>query len=191
MAVLWGTYDFMGTNPASVNMLTGDILLNMDVFPHLNPFTQRFIIEHEKAHFNQQTDSEYLADKTALNRLYKTENQSLKKSVRALADFLSDDNDRVETIYYEALKIDKSMRNRNLYRNRTHPFPDFFLSADGDESSAVEESVTNTGVTTRKGRSGWSDGSKRFITLFGYVFSVGDLAVAILLLMVFIRLGKK
>jgi len=179
--VLWGNYDLMGTNPASVNMQTGDIVLNMNTFPYLDPFTQKFIVEHEKAHFDLQTDCEYQADRTALSKLYKTEHRSLKKSVKALADFLGDEDNRIETIYKEALKIDKGM-NQNLFRNRRSPF--LFSAADGSEDGLGE----GTGNRERGGR-GWDRGdgtSRRFLSIGGYVFSIGELAiVACLLILIF------
>jgi len=175
----------MGTNPASVNMLTGDILLNMNSFPYLNPFTQKFILEHEKAHFAQQTDCEYQADKTALNKLYKTEHQSLKKSVKALADFLDDDNARIEVIYNEAFNLDKGMNN-DLFRDRRFPFN--FRAADGSEDGGVDTGGDSESPA-RRGR-GWDRGdgtNRRFISLGGFVFTMGELLVIALLLVLVFR----
>lgn len=186
MKVLWGDYDLMGTNPASVNMQTGDILLNMNVFPYLDPFTQKMIVEHEKAHFDLQTDSEEEADRTALKKLYKTESRSLKKGVKALADFLGDDDNRIETIYNEALKIDKGMDN-NLFRNRRSPFN--FRNADGSDDGVGGGEGGGENPPAEGGRRGWQRGdgtNRRFVSMGGYVFSVGELAiVACLLILIF------
>ena len=107
-----------------------------------------------------QTDDEYLADKTALNKLYKTEHRSLKKGVKALADFLGDDDDRIERIYKEALKIDKGMTNNNLFRNRRHPF---FMNADGEnEGEDTNPPDVVTGIADRQSRrTGRGDSTNR------------------------------
>ena len=176
MAVLWGNYNLMGTNPASVNMANGDIILNMNTFPYLDRFTQKFIIEHERAHYLQQTDSEEQADRTALQKLYKTEHRSLKKSVKALVDFLGDEDSRIETIYNEALNLDRM--NQELFRNRRSPF----RNADGDGGGVGENAPQNS---RSRGR---GDGTnQRFVTVGGYVFSIGELAIIALLLIAVLR----
>ena len=191
MKVLWGDYNSMGTNPASVNMLTGDIVLNMNVFPYLDRFTQKFIIEHELAHFNQQTDCEELADKIALKKLYKTEYQSLKKSVRALNGFLSDGNKRIGKIYYECLNLDKMNSNRLLH-NRTRVFPNFMLAADGGESETGGGGVTDTPPERiRRSRFGDDISGKRFVNVGNLVFTTGELLIAGLLLLVYFAAKKK
>jgi hypothetical protein len=114
----------MGDNPASVDMVTHELILNRDVFPKKSSFTRKFIKEHERGHLILDTDSEEKADEYALRKLYKSENKSLKKSIKALTEFLPDDDDRIETLYNKALEIDKSNRNnfmgniniRNLLR---------------------------------------------------------------------------
>ena len=96
----------MGNNPASVEMDSKELILNRDRFPFLPNFTQKFIVEHEKGHLAYNTDSEELADAYALKSLYKSEHKSLKKSIKALADILPEENKRIESLYYKALNLD-------------------------------------------------------------------------------------
>jgi hypothetical protein len=116
-SVKYEGYAEMGNNPASVEMGTKDLILNRDRFPKLPKFTQKFIIEHEKGHLKYDTDNEQLADAHALQTLYKTEKRSLKKSIKALVDFLPEDDPRIETLYNKALEIDKGENNMNRQFN--------------------------------------------------------------------------
>jgi len=188
MAIIWETSELMGTNPASVNMITGDILLNEDVYPRLPKFTQKFILEHEYAHYDLQTDSEDLADKTALQRLYKSEYQSLKKSVKALADFLENGNERIEIIYNEALKLDRMDLRLKSRGTQNHIFPYYQLRADGGESESPEVAETG-GAEVRGGRR--SGMSRRFVTVMGYTFTVGELLSIGLLVLLWFQGRKK
>ncbi len=121
--IVWENSITMGDNPASVEMDTGTILLNKDVFPNYSKFTQKFILEHEKGHYNIPTDSEEEADAYALNKLYKTTGKSLKKTIKAITDFLDDENPRVAELYKKALIIDyKQNGNKRAeaeYKNLT------------------------------------------------------------------------
>lgn len=112
MRIKWEKSDTMGSNPASVEMSDGTIILNKDVFPHFNKLTQNFIIEHEKGHYLLQTDSEEASDRYALQRVYGKYRKSLKKSIEAVASFLSENDPRIKALYIEALKIDLS-KNKN------------------------------------------------------------------------------
>jgi hypothetical protein len=109
--IVWEGYDTMGENPASVEMDTGKIILNRDVFPNYSKFTQLFILEHERGHYKLSTDSEEEADTYALNKLYKSTNKSLKKSMKAITDFLDIENPRVLSLYKKALTIDSKYNN--------------------------------------------------------------------------------
>ncbi|MDR0606372.1 MAG: hypothetical protein LBG80_19020 [Bacteroidales bacterium] len=109
--IVWEGIETMGENPASVEMDTGKIILNRDVFPKYSKFTRQFILEHERGHYKLSTDSEEEADTYALNKLYKSTNKSLKKSMKAITDFLDVDNPRVVSLYRKALIIDSKYNN--------------------------------------------------------------------------------
>ena len=161
--------DTMGYNPASVDMQTKELFLNKDVLPFHAEFTRKFIIEHERGHLHYNTDDEKLADKYALHALYKTEKKSLKKSIKALCDFLDNDNDRIEALYNECLKLDKEMNNNvninTLLKNRAF----FRQNADGsDDADAL-------GLGTPSERQ-----SKRFVSIFGSVFTPFEVVMSII-----------
>lgn len=106
MKILWEDSSTMGENPASVEMHNGNIILNRDVFPRYSKFTQTFIIEHEKGHYLLPTDDEEQADFYALKKVYKTTGKSLKKTMRAITDFLDESDPRVRKMYIRCLEID-------------------------------------------------------------------------------------
>jgi hypothetical protein len=109
--IIWESAETMGMNPASVEMDTGRIILNRDVFPQYSEFTQKFILEHERGHYLLPTDSEEEADAYALTKLYKSTNQSLKKTMKAITDFIPVHDPRVENLYRKALLIDSEYNN--------------------------------------------------------------------------------
>jgi hypothetical protein len=106
MKIKWEDKRTMDDNPASVEMHSGNIILNKDVFPKYSKFTQQFIIEHEKGHYLLPTDSEETADFYALKKVYKTTGKSLKKTMKAITDFLPESNPRVLKIYKHCLELD-------------------------------------------------------------------------------------
>ena len=102
----------IGPSPAAVDMQTGVIEINRDLWQNFTSYEKKFIIEHERGHYFLQTDSELEADLYALKKLYKTEKRSLKKAVATLANIGLIPDQRVKQIYIEALKID-SQQNKN------------------------------------------------------------------------------
>jgi hypothetical protein len=175
----------MGKNPASVEMGTKDLILNKDTFPRLPKFTQKFIVEHEKGHLLYDTDSEELADAHALQSLYKTERKSLKKSIKALVDFLPENDPRIETLYNKALEIDKGENNMakfnmNSFLAGTQPngLRTFRRHADGDED-ANEDSIIIDGQTGRK--------HKRFVKFLGFKMTPAEIAVLIVSCIVILK----
>ncbi len=185
-AVKYETKKEMGENPASVDMLTGELILNRDVFLKKSKFTQKFIKEHEKGHLLLDTDNEQVADEYALTRLYKTANKSLKKSINALAEFLPDDDPRIENLYYKALELDKSNRKnftmgniniRTLMKSGRGREVNFRRNADGDP----ENPETTPAETTRP---------KRFVEVAGYAFTIFEVIVGVLFVILAIKKMK-
>lgn len=98
-------YGFTGKSPASVNRNSGEILLNEKTFDKIEKDTQDFIIEHEKGHFIEQTSDELSADAYASSNFFGTREESLKKSLKALGQFLDvDGNKNHNERYYAQLK---------------------------------------------------------------------------------------
>jgi len=191
-SVKYESFAEMGNNPASVEMGTKDLIINKDRFPKLPKFTQKFIIEHEKGHLLYDTDSEELADKHALHSLYKTENRSLKKSVKALVDILPEDNKRIETLYNEALNLDKGGNNMNRQFNfnnflaGSQPFNNLRTirrNASGDCCGDVDCTDENCVTNGNRNR-------KRYIEVFGYEMTIGELAMVILCLITLFKILK-
>jgi hypothetical protein len=174
----------MGKNPASVEMGTKDLILNRDEFPKLPKFTQKFIIEHEKGHLLYDTDDEQRADEHALKSLYKTEHKSLKKSIKALVDFLPDGDPRIENLYNEALKIDKgenNMRQRidfNSFLRGATPtnLRTLRRNADGD----CDDDLDCEGEGCLQGRKSGRRQQKRYVDFFGYQMTPAEIAILII-----------
>jgi len=103
----------LGSCPASVDMETGKISLNRDVFRRYSGYEWHFIREHEKGHYNLQTDSEADADAYALRKVFGTQPKSLKNSLELLKKMNISDQNRWLALYQEALKIDAENGNEN------------------------------------------------------------------------------
>ena len=135
----WG--ENMGTNPASVDTETGMLILNPRVWEHYTPFEKKFIIAHEEGHYVNPHGTEEDADLYAIKKLAGTEPKSLAKAVVALDKIPNITEERLDMLYYEALKIDAQMGNteaktkienfENMY-NKRKTFPTKTRRADGD-----------------------------------------------------------
>lgn len=111
------TKEQLGSCPAEIDMESGVISINKDVWEKYDSFEKKFIIQHELGHFNLQTDDEQAADRYAIERVYKTDEQSLKRSLQTLYKVGIIDTQRMWQLYIEALKLD---------------------SRDGNEDAAIE-----------------------------------------------------
>lgn len=98
--------------PASVNMDTGVVSINLSVWNNYDEFEKRFVIMHEVGHYVLDTDSEYEADAYALQQVYKTAPMSLKRSLRTLCKIGVIDTTRLDRLYREALKLDAQDGNQ-------------------------------------------------------------------------------
>lgn len=97
-------YADTGTSPASVNRTTGDILINHN-FDAIEKDLQDYILLHENGHFVEQTRSELQADAYASSNFFNSRPGSLKKSLKALSQFLDvNGNNAHNKRYYEQLK---------------------------------------------------------------------------------------
>ena len=74
----------MGSCPACVDMETGVISINRDVWDRFDRFEKNFILFHEIGHYDLDTDSEYEADEYALRHVYKSAPRSLKRALQTL-----------------------------------------------------------------------------------------------------------
>jgi hypothetical protein len=72
------------SSPAIADFYERTITLNEPIFSQYDPFTQRFIIEHERGHLALNTHDELAADNHAFEALAGKVPGSLRKSVEAL-----------------------------------------------------------------------------------------------------------
>ena len=137
--------EVLGTCQASVDLLTGVISVNTDVFNKLTSFQKRFTLLHEIAHFRLQTLDEQAADDYALEKIFETEPYSLKQAVTFLCEVPNITEERLEHIYIRALELDAAKGNetakqeleRIMNRHSRKPKIGYF---DGDpEEVNVEE----------------------------------------------------
>lgn len=193
MNQVWENASSMGRNPASVEMDSGTIILNKDIFPNYDEFTKKFIVEHEKGHYNLQTDDESKCDTYALQKLYGKTNRSLKKSVIALSKFLPDNDPRIEKLYKETLLIDwKLNKNKKALKelsmnikksNMDTPFLGKIYNADGGNLEDTTETETE-----KKGIPIIKITGEKFYNILGIDFNLTNL---LLLFIAIILIFKK
>jgi hypothetical protein len=205
--IVWEGADSMGRNPASVEMDTGKIILNRDVYPYFSDFTQQFIKEHELGHYKLPTDSEYEADAYALNKLYGSTGKSLKKSMKAITDFLPVDDPRVIELYKKALLIDSKKNNnkkakqelielggsmRNKLTSMDNPFVRLNAvgrpsarryRADGEdpEGEVVIDYTDDEATNDRKRRGKYQNSQVRY-TVFGIQMTILEILFAVFII---------
>ena len=97
--------------PAEVDMVTGDIYINTDVWDGYTEAEKRFIIGHESGHYALQTGSEQEADAYALEQNFGQIRDSLRSSFTALDKADVENEARWNALYINALEIDA--RNGN------------------------------------------------------------------------------
>lgn len=83
--------DDLGSTPATVNRRTGELFLSAKKWKTMTPDQRLFMILHEEGHVVLNTTNEFEADNYAFEQYIKT-GSSLKSSVSALTDVLSNDN---------------------------------------------------------------------------------------------------
>ncbi len=88
--------DNLGTTPARVNRVTGELFINRKIWPKLNKAKRMFILLHEAGHADLQTRSEMEADEYAFNN-YVGMGYPLSESVYALTRVLPFDRPGHET----------------------------------------------------------------------------------------------
>ena len=145
----WG--ENMGSNPASVDTETGMLILNPRVWENYTQFEKKFIIAHEEGHYVNPYGSEEDADLYAIKKLAGTEPKSLAKAVATLDKIPNITEERLDILYYEALKIDAQMGNteakekiqniETMYKKRSN-FPKKVRRADGDSNVNNNEYVS-------------------------------------------------
>ena len=99
------TFPDRPSNPARVNILTGDIEINRARWNELSAEERDFVLQHEIGHYKLQTFDEVAADRYALQRLALQKPYSLINYVNAVDRISYRNPMRVSTAQYDTLKI--------------------------------------------------------------------------------------
>lgn len=126
--------------PAAVDMETGLIDVNKDVWDNFDDFQQKFILAHEEGHFVLDTDYEDEADAYALKKLFKTVPRSLKRSLETLYKVGIMDKERLERLYVECLKLDAANGNRRAAKILASNYRNYLV---GDSESQPDNDEEN------------------------------------------------
>ena len=112
----------MGKNPASIDIVTGVITINVCVWKNLCPVQRQLLILHEMAHVELQTlDDEKACDRWALEKFAGSRPNSLRKALDAferLLDLPFMCEKRKDHIYLSLLEIDAERFNNPLARTK-------------------------------------------------------------------------
>ena len=97
-------------NPARVNLDTGVVEVNANLFRHYSPLQRELVLQHEAGHvYHDTVDNEELADRYALEQVAGTVQYSLRRSVDGLLEILEKANvpeERKKELIISALQID-------------------------------------------------------------------------------------
>lgn len=97
-------------NPARVNLDTGVVEVNANLFRHYSPLQRELVLQHEAGHvYHDTVDNEELADRYALEQVAGTVQYSLRRSVDGLLEILEKANvpeERKKELIISALRID-------------------------------------------------------------------------------------
>lgn len=129
--------------PAAVDMETGLIDVNKDVWDNFDDFQQKFILAHEEGHFVLDTDYEDEADAYALKKLFKTVPRSLKRSLETLYKVGIMDKERLERLYVECLKLDAANGNRRAAKILASNYRNYLAGDSGIQPDNDEENNEN------------------------------------------------
>jgi hypothetical protein len=110
-------------NPARVDMTSGTIEINKEMFSILPDYTQRFILYHEAAHYVLKTYDECKADDYALKRMAFKQAYSLKHHIDSVYMLARDDVRRKRHALLSVLTLaaangsEEALNLINKYRN--------------------------------------------------------------------------
>lgn len=97
-------------NPARVNLDTGVVEVNANLFRHYSPLQRELVLQHEAGHvYHDTVDNEELADRYALEQVAGTVQYSLRRSVDGLLEIFEKANvpeGRKKELIISALQID-------------------------------------------------------------------------------------
>lgn len=157
--------------PAAVDLDTGILLINRDVWNMYDKLQQKFIIEHEIAHYKNPNFTEIEADRVALHKVAGLTDKSLQKAITTLFKVGVTDDARLEALYIEALKIDAQHGNQEAAKE--------LAEIEGFERSfPMPPALPNTFKKISKMEN---------ITICGYEISITNILLASILLVLLNR----
>ena len=102
----------MSDTPAAIDRETGTLFINRRLYEKLTKFQRKFVILHERGHYELNTDIEEEADAFAFDHLVGTEYRSMKQMIETLETILDPNRighqARIEALYRRALAWDKA-----------------------------------------------------------------------------------
>lgn len=105
----------MKDTPATVNFMTGDLYLNVDVYPTLTHNQKKFILLHEEGHLVNRSKDELAADLYAIRKMH--ESGIPMQSAITVMTSLFDENDRVHKlranmVFDEAMRLNDNEKKK-------------------------------------------------------------------------------
>ncbi len=99
------TFPERPSNPARVNIHTGDIVINRARWNELSAEEREFVLQHEIGHYKKQTLDEVVADRYALQQLALQKPYSLINYLNAVKKISYNNRERVSTAQIDTLRI--------------------------------------------------------------------------------------
>lgn len=121
------TFPERPTNPARVNIRTGDIEINSARWNKLSAEEREFVLQHEIGHYKLHTFDEVAADRYALQKLALQKPYSLINYLNAVDKISYGNTERVSTAQFDTLKIAAA----NGSKEAKHMLSRYTAAADG------------------------------------------------------------
>lgn len=102
----------MSDTPAAIDRGTGTLFINRTLYDKLTKFQRKFVILHERGHYELNTDIEEEADAFAFDHLVGTEHRSMKQMIETLETILDPyrlgHRARIEALIRRAIEWDQA-----------------------------------------------------------------------------------
>lgn len=126
------TFPERPTNPARVNVRTGDIEINSARWAELSGEEREFVLQHEIGHYKRKTFDEISADEYALSKLALKKPYSLINYLNAVDKISYSNPVRVSAAQFNTLKIAAANGSEEAKKLLSR----YNASADGDNRSS-------------------------------------------------------
>lgn len=122
------TFPERPTNPARVNVQTGDIEINAARWAELTPEEREFVLQHEIGHYKLGTFNEVEADEYALSQIACKKPYSLINYLNAVSKISYQNPERVAAAQYDVLQIAAKKGSKEAKK-----LLERYAAADGEE----------------------------------------------------------